>query len=179
MGVKVNLGSGPLIKSGFINIDMLDTVHKIPGAVYLKHDLSKGIPVSDIDFIYSCHFLEHMTWKEGQTLLKDCYSKMNSGARIKLVLPDFRKMVGAYVENNWSFWLPDVKVFAPNKQMMEIMNYGLYQFGEHKCMYDLEFALFSLKNVGFRECKEATLDPSYDEMNELRTRYSLYCEGIK
>ena len=179
--MKLNLGSGPNLKPGFLNIDILPIKHKD----YIQFDLIKGVPnIPDVDFIYSCHFLEHFSWIDGQKILKSCYNLLKPKGEVRLVLPDFRKMVSAYVNNDWNFWLPEVRHFAPNNQMMEIMNYGLYQrdnegVAEHKCMYDSEFAIFSLRKAGFINCKEEFNLRDCDETAELRTRYSMYLIGEK
>lgn len=184
MTKHLNLGCGTyLIKEdGWLNIDQLDIFYQ----GYLKWDLSKGLPTSllNLETIVSTHMLEHLTWEEGQTLLKDCHNKLSSGGRIHLCLPDFRKMVTAYLNKDWNFFnLPEVMSFCPNKQMLEIMNYGLYQrqsdgMAEHKTMYDAEYTIFSLQKAGFTNCKEVKPD-WFDDTREVRTRYSFYVDGFK
>lgn len=179
---KVNFGCGSDVRSGWINIDMLDNNHPD----YIKHNLLEGIPanIKNIDFIYSAHCLEHFYYQDAIRLLTSCRESLNPGGVIRICLPNFSSMCKAYVNNDWEFFnLPEVMVFSPNKNMMEIMNYGLYQHtngeNEHKCMYDPSFAILTLQKVGFFNVKEVDFNSEYDIDLEVRKRYSFYVEGIK
>ena len=74
--IKLNLGCGKDIKKNFINIDF----YKHPNTkVDLITDLGKKMPFKDssVDYIYSSHLLEHLTWIEGNKLINDCYRVLN------------------------------------------------------------------------------------------------------
>ncbi len=180
-GISVNLGSGVDLKPGYLNIDMLDIVHES----YLRWNLNNGFPhhLAGIEYIYSAHMLEHFRHEDGLNLLRQARERMKTDAKIRLCLPNFRTLAEAYLKKDWDFFLPEVQHFAPNGQMMEIVNYACYQYtngvGEHLCQYDPEYAIFTLQSAGFRECKEVEFDPTIDSPLELRKRYSFYVEGIK
>lgn len=181
--MMLNLGSGSQLKDGFLNIDMLD----LKADNYLKHDLSEGLPVFAADkkpiTICSEHMLEHLTWEEGQRLLKSCYRELAPKGEIHLCLPDFRKMVTAYLNNDWEFFNhPAVMPFAPNHQIMEICNFGMFQrqpdgTAEHKTMYDFDYAQFSLWQAGFKVAYQGKFNPEYFSAD--RERFSFYITGVK
>lgn len=182
--MKINFGCGSDIRAGWMNIDMLPINH--PN--YIQRDLKLGFPTfsEPVELIYSAHVLEHFTFNEGQKLLKSCFDTLSSGGTIRICLPDFKAMVKAYLDNNWDFFnVPEVMHFAPDKQMMQVMNYGLYQRdpvtdeAEHKCMYDVNFAIFALTKAGFMDAKEVRFDPQIDQHCELRKRYSFYVKARK
>lgn len=182
MSISLHLGSGADIKKGWLNVDMLD----INNPDYVKWDLKNGLPpqAQNLSVVYSQHFFEHLQWEDGLTLMKRCKERMVEGGTFRLALPNFKTMVMAYLDNNWEFFnLPEVMAFAPNRQMMQIMNYGLYQHTngvqEHVCQFDPAYALFTMRSAGFRECKEVAFNPLYDSDLEVRKRYTFYCEGIK
>src|SRR5579863_8682139 len=65
--VKLNCGCGPMVKPGWLNIDMEKRAD-------LQLDLRKGLPFPDksVSFIYSEHFFEHLEYpKEATTFLVD------------------------------------------------------------------------------------------------------------
>ncbi len=181
--MRLNLGSGTNLKPNFINVDMLD----IKADNYIKLDLSEGLPVfkddRKPDLIISEHAVEHLTWEEGQTLLKSCYRELTEGGEIHLCLPDFRKMVTAYLNNDWEFFNhPAVLPFTPNRQWGELYNFGIYQrqpdgTAEHKTMYDFDYAQFSLWQAGFKVAYEGKFNPEYFSAD--RERFSFYIVGRK
>ena len=103
--IKLNLGCGKDIKKNFINIDF----YKHPNTkVDLITDLGKKMPFKDssVDYIYSSHLLEHLTWIEGNKLINDCYRVLKKGGKIRILIPDFRKIFKCYIKNDFKFFKP-------------------------------------------------------------------------
>lgn len=93
MAVNIELGGGisPVRlrdkdKADYISIDILEHPN-----VDIRHDLRKGIPYNDesVENIYTCEFLEHLTYPEVKRLLKDCYRVLIPNGRIFITCPDF------------------------------------------------------------------------------------------
>jgi predicted SAM-dependent methyltransferase len=172
--MKIHLGCGDTILPGFINIDMIDKVQE----GYLRWDLLKPLPdyIQNVELVCHEHALEHFTADEGLALLKRCRERMIPGGKMLMALPDFRRLVTHYLNNNWDFFnRPGVICYAPNHQMLEIINFSLYQFGEHKCMYDAEYACFILEQAGFKNAKEIEFTPGINL--EPRRDYTFYVSG--
>ena len=57
--IKLNLGCGPNLKKGFINIDLSKKAN-------LRLDLRKPLPFkgNTVDYIYSEHFFEHLSYTD-------------------------------------------------------------------------------------------------------------------
>ena len=141
-GLRLHLGCGPRLLPGFVNIDQLD----YSSDNYRRWDLADGLPplLSGADLIYSEHFWEHMEWEDGLRLMRECWTALNEGGVFRMALPNFRNMAKRYLADDLAFFdMPGVIEDAPDRQMMQIMNFGLYQvingIAEHKCMYDPEF----------------------------------------
>ena len=72
-------------------------------------------------------------------------------------------------------WVPEFKT------LVDFVNYGVYQYGEHKYIYDPEKLQVVLKG----NWATAMVDPStfmktgLDPDNEVRRRYSFYTNAIK
>lgn len=101
--LKLNLGCGKDIKEGFINID---SEEKQGVDIDIIADLSHGIPIhtSTSSFIYSSHMIEHLNWNDGISLLKECYRCLQFGGKLRLLFPDFKKIMKAYVDNDKEFF---------------------------------------------------------------------------
>jgi predicted SAM-dependent methyltransferase len=64
--LKLNVGCGKIKLPGWVNID-------IEPSADLIIDIRKGLPLDDgsVNFIYSEHFLEHLTYEEGRKVLEE------------------------------------------------------------------------------------------------------------
>lgn len=83
---RVHIGCGANYISGFINID---------GNVYRRVDyvldIRAGLPFPDasIEFIYSCHMLEHIYINDAIAALGEWRRVLRAGGYIRLAVPDF------------------------------------------------------------------------------------------
>jgi len=88
--IKLNLGCGTDLRSGYINIDFRDAV--VPAGIdYIKHDLNKPLPFD----IYSCEevfardILEHFSWRDTDRIFADWVRVLNIGGVISILVPNF------------------------------------------------------------------------------------------
>ena len=87
------------------------------------------------------------------------------------------KLFKAYVEKDLQYFqdiaieekIPQSKDFA---SLIDYVNYGIYQFGEHKYCYDFEKISLLLKSVGFRKIVKDIFNPKED--SEGRKDHSIY-----
>ena len=99
--VQLNLGGGKERKERFYNLDL----RKEPDVDVIA-DLSRNMPVrsSCCSLIYSAHFLEHLEWDDGRRFLEECYRCLKPGGCLRLLLPDFEKILSAYVNRDVDFF---------------------------------------------------------------------------
>src|SRR5215475_8397740 len=83
---KTQIGCGQHYLNGFVNID----ANFQRRTDYLL-DVRAGLPFPDssMEFIYSCHMLEHLHVTEAIRLLKECHRVLKSEGYMRLTLPDF------------------------------------------------------------------------------------------
>lgn len=121
--IKLNLGCGKSIKKKFINLDF----YKHPNTkVDIIANLNKKMPFNDssIDYIYSSHLLEHLTWIKGEKLIKDCFRVLKKGGKIRILIPDFKKIFKCYINKDVRFF----KVFMNNLNYNDLKYYSeVYQ----------------------------------------------------
>ena len=88
-------GTSFVTDQGWINVDFSPSSSQV-----LRLNLLDQLPFSDSHFqvIYSSHFLEHVPIIKVQQLLRDWHRLLNSGGKIRLVLPDFQILAHRYVK---------------------------------------------------------------------------------
>lgn len=88
--VKAQVGCGKNYIKDFINID----ANFQRKADYLL-DVRAGLPFPDdsMEFLYSCHMMEHLHVNEAIALLKECKRVLSPNGYMRLTLPDFAFIV--------------------------------------------------------------------------------------
>lgn len=186
--LKLHLGCGADVRTGWINIDLMLTAPagfdlSQPNTACISYDLRNGLPVPDgcASMVFSSHFFEHLEYWHGKKLMADCYRALQPGGVFRIVLPDYKLFFKAYLDGDRSFFesLRYGLVEAETATLADFMTYSVYQFGEHRTIYDVERLTTVLKNLGYREVRSSQFDPSIDVDNDLRRKYSFYVEAVK
>ena len=172
--VLLELGSGNKKgTNGWLTIDQRELCD-------LFWDLNNGIPFPNesVKKIYSSHFFEHLTYKEGQKLLDDCYRVLVKGGEFSICVPNAKIYIDAYINseldnNKFITW----EHAYNNTTKIDYINYMAYMDGVHKYMFDKENLIHILSNKGF---KDVTLR-KFDNQIDLKERdyESIYAIGIK
>jgi len=188
----INLGSGPNIVSGCINIDFYTT----PGIDY-GADLRRRLKIADgtVDGIFCEHTIEHLSYKETDQLLQECYRIMKPGAVIRVVLPDIELFIRHYASGDEAWferWEQLMLTDSTDPERagrrlatpLQALSFVTQEYG-HVSAWDYRTLEFYLTQSGFREitpvsfrqgrCPELLLD--LDE--EDRKFVSLYLDAVK
>jgi len=199
--LKVHLGCGRDIRPGWINIEMFAGGQKPPdpedGAV-VDYDLRQGLPLPDgsCEVIYSSHFFEHLEYRHGVELMRQCHRCLQPGGTLRFCLPDLRLDMEAYLRGDNSgneefdaLVGPDfgknfelIRGLDPSvrgRAMAHYLNYAVYQYGEHKVIYDEETLRIELERIGFRAVEPSSHRHDLDPDDELRRKYSFFVEATK
>jgi hypothetical protein len=220
--LRLNLGCGRNIKSGWVNVDFAERENRLD----IECDLSKEFPFDDssCSYIYSEHFIEHLEWLDGRTLIEKCFKSLQEGGVFRIVFPDFEKIFTAYINKddaflkNMSRGLDDddynyykrvyehpeeirqERIYNPSpawhvsnseedrkkvrlrirqhKYLIEIIDWAVHQFGEHKTLYDAESMIGLLKEIGFSKVFCSSFDPEIDS-GKYYIPSCCYIEAIK
>jgi predicted SAM-dependent methyltransferase len=142
-------------------------------------DLRKGLPFPDesISKIYSSHFLEHLSFKEGQSFLQECLRVLIKKGLFSICVPNARLYLEAYANNKSLDHYCKYKSAYNNTTKIDYVNYISYMDGHHKYMFDEENLLFILKNAGFNSVHLRDFNPNLDLIQ--RDYESIYAEGEK
>jgi hypothetical protein len=220
--LKLNLGCGRNIKAGWLNVDFAERENKLD----IVCDLSKEFPFEEnsCSYIYSEHFIEHLEWLDGRTLIENCFNSLQDGGVFRIVFPDFENILKAYIHKNEDFLRtmsrglddedygyykrvyehpeqirkervhnppPDWHIsnneedrrkvalrIRQHKYLIDIVDWAVHQFGEHKTLYDAESMMGLLKELGFSKVSRSSFDPEMDS-GKYYIPSCCYIEAIK
>jgi predicted SAM-dependent methyltransferase len=173
--VRLELGAGD--KKGVGEWVTIDTTRTCD----LRWDLSQGLPFPDgrIQAIYSSHFFEHLSFREGQALLDECRRVLVPGGTFSICVPNARLYVEAYLQAAPPTD-PRLREHRPafnDTTRIDYLNYVAYMDGHHKYLFDEENLLHILTARGFRNARLRHFDPALDL--QLRDFESIYAEAEK
>ena len=164
--LKLNLGCGEIAFEGWINIDL-----ESPKAD-INLNLTSPLPYEDstVCFIYSEHFIEHLTLNEGLALLSECRRVLEPTGIIRIATPDLDYLMRKY----FFFWKKQswIKKYGYTylKTRAEMINLCFSEWG-HKYLYNREELTRRLQEAGFRSITKKKLGESkYEELKNRETR---------
>ena len=188
----INLGCGPVINSEMINIDFFFEKGIDYGA-----DLRYPLKIEDdsIDGIVCEHTMEHLTFKDDEKLMQECYRILKPGGVLRIILPDVSKFLNAYGNRNQNWFdewenLYFTKSLNPERakrrlsSKMGAISFVLQEYG-HISAWDEETLNHFLSKVGFEnvEVKSfregAKKELLIDLDSETRKFVSIYIEAEK
>lgn len=138
--LKLHLGSGLVKLSDWVNVDMETPVAD------MKLDLRQALPFDDnsVRFIFSEHFIEHITRDEALNLLRECRRILADGGVLRLSTPNLRWIIEKYLEENIMEW---VGLWSPATPC-QMMNEGMRSWG-HQFVYDANELSLLFSEAGF------------------------------
>lgn len=160
---KLHLGCGTNILPGWANIDL------VGHAGSLLHDIIKPFPIlsQTINFIYSEHFIEHITRRQAHNLLVECRRMLAPGGVVRLSTPNLRFIIDEYLRGRTTEW-NDVNwnPVTPCQMMNEAL-----RLWDHQFVYDFEELELLLKESGFSVVYPVSWRQSeYPELRSLECR---------
>jgi ubiquinone/menaquinone biosynthesis C-methylase UbiE len=130
-------------------------------------DIVKGLPEKpdSCDAVYCSHVLEHLTYNDFLTALKQTYLILKPGGVFRAVVPDLKTAVLKYVE--------DFEILeSPATALMKDTLLGvdkvpstlqrLYGNSKHLWMWDYKSLEYELKKAGFKNIRPAKFGDSTD-----------------
>lgn len=191
--LKLHLGSGPDIRLGWVNIDAFTILPPVPtnapDTYVLQYDLRQPLPIADgsVSQVYSSHFWEHLPAADGHRLFQECYRLLSPNGIFRIALPDLEAVFKAYLGNDEQYFteLREANIMTTSDPGMsepsieDCLNFSIYQYGEHKCIYNPDRLAAQLTRIGFSSAHPVMFDPSIDVDTALRRKYSFYVEATK
>jgi len=142
--------------------------------VFIHANVEKGIPFpsESIDFVYSCHFVEHLSREAGRVLVNEIWRVLKKGGTVRIVVPDLSYVIDLYKKGQVEYML-DHYLFMSD-------DYGY--MGKHKYMYDFGLLQKILVSAGFadiRRCEHSQGIVPDIQILDHYSEQSLYVEATK
>jgi SAM-dependent methyltransferase len=165
--LMLNLGSGRQRLPGWIGIDVQECD--------LRLNLRNGLPFPDASarYVYSAHFIEHLSYDEAARLLAEVHRVLAPGGVLRVVVPDIEVLVAAYLRADESFFARRAKLFpedeaVPPTNLARLLAYAgvgrpATDLGGHRAGYDFATLSAILARAGFRNVERSGFDASRHE----------------
>jgi predicted SAM-dependent methyltransferase len=155
-----------------------------PGALRIMHwDTSYGLPFDAgvVPAVYSSHFFEHLTWDNGQALMKECLRVLKPGGVIRFCLPDLASDVREMKEAIAAYEAGDATPMQAYVTFGQWVGYT-NPFTPHKYQYDFAQLRLALESAGFvdvRPCDYREGRIADVEQLDRKPFVSFHAEAIK
>jgi len=171
--ICLDLGGAGAGTRGWTSVDMTQECD-----IFWDLRLPLPLPNNSVAKIYSSHLFEHLTYKQGQELIRECLRVLKSGGTFSICVPDARIYIDSYVgireiPAEFFGWKPAFN----QTTAIDAVNYVAFMDGEHKYMFDQENLLHILSASGLVDVSARAFDPSLDRAE--RDYESLYAIGTK
>lgn len=157
--IKLNIGCGPAIKQGWLNID-IDP--RLEGAIYM--DATQPLPLHDasVDFAYAEHMIEHVGLGDALAMLHELHRVLRPDGMLRLATPEMDKIVGLkngkldiqqenYVQLSNMQFGSEFERSSPQNPCYAI-NRTFHEWG-HQFIYDRATLASVLSHAGFRDVR--------------------------
>jgi predicted SAM-dependent methyltransferase len=159
---KLHLGSGLRHMEGWANLDL-------QGDDNLIWDLRKPLPVAAgaIRYVYSEHFIEHVTRDDALKLMRNCRAVLAPGGVARLSTPDLQRLADDYRAGDipkmaHADWRPT--------SLCRMVNEAMRLWG-HQFLYDEDEMRAMLTEAGFSKVRRMPWRESeHPELRGLETR---------
>jgi predicted SAM-dependent methyltransferase len=142
------------------------------GQAYLDATRRFPLPDRSFQYVFSEHVIEHLSYEDGMTMLKESYRGLAPGGRVRIATPDLLRFVALFQpsksEEARHYMDEKLKVHGwPRNSVPEsvILNLQLRSFG-HQFVYDPATLRDRLAQAGFQQIAEFAAGRS--EAPELR-----------
>jgi predicted SAM-dependent methyltransferase len=160
----VGLGHGAKLLPNWTNIDLHGD-----GRSTFGWDLTRPLPLPDasVDYVYSEHFIEHLSLDHGLALARECRRVLTDEGVLRLSTPDLATLITAYRDGNLHEW---ADMGWQPESACDILNEGLRAWG-HQYVYDQSKLRTTLQASGFATVTPCTWGESaHKPLRHLETR---------
>jgi predicted SAM-dependent methyltransferase len=176
---KLHIGGGWHRLGCWLNTDL----ELIPGVMCM--DGTKKFPFSNntFEYVYTEHMIEHVSYAQGEFMLRECHRVMREGGIIRVTTPDLRAILGLYrggseAQQKYLAWF--CQTFIPNESAptATFAINAFFRLWGHQFIYDESTLTRALQNAGFKSVKRRRLGESDDPELRKLENVDRYPEGM-
>jgi predicted SAM-dependent methyltransferase len=167
---KLQIGAQSNSVDGWLNVDIEPKSGEV---VYM--DAIKLFPfeANTFDFIFTEHMIEHISFNEGDFMLRECFRVMKKGGKIRVVTPNLKFLIELYQESKTEtqedylrFSQKYFKNQEPELDTLVINNF--FRDWGHQFIHDEKSLRYLLEKAGFQQISLTKVNESkYPEFQNL------------
>ncbi len=162
---KLQIGAGRNLLGDWLNTDLRPVRRDV---VFL--DATKPFPFEDatFDYVISEHQIEHVTYKRGLRMLRECLRVLKPGGKIRLATPDLEILVGLYareksdLQRRYIEWIVDTYLPEVGRYKAPFVVNNAFRNWGHQFIYDYETLQGAMEQAGFVNITRHALGESND-----------------
>lgn len=167
---KLQIGAQSNSVDGWLNVDIEPKSGEV---VYM--DAIKLFPfeANTFDFIFTEHMIEHISFNEGDFMLRECFRVMKKGGKIRIVTPNLKFLIELYQESKTEtqedYLRFSQKYFKNQEPELDtlIINNFFRDWG-HQFIHDEKSLRYLLEKAGFQQISLTKVNESkYPEFQNL------------
>lgn len=161
---RLHLGCGEQLLEGWLNADL---VPRVAGVVQL--DVRRALPLPDERFevVFSEHLIEHLTYEEGERMLRETLRILVPGGVLRIATPDLRFLIELYtlsptpLQQSYVDWaLGHAKLTDPGRRREVAVINNFFRAWDHRFIYDPDTLAALLSRVGFEQIEQCEVAES-------------------
>jgi predicted SAM-dependent methyltransferase len=175
---RLNWGCGEHTARGWLNVDV-----KVGPSIDLSCDIRKGLPLESgsIDYAVSVHGLPELAYPEVVPALSELRRVLKPGGALRLVLPDLRKGIQAYVHGDDDYFQVDRDEVKSRGGRFIV---HMLWYGYSRTLFTADFVEELLIKAGLKEVTECRYRKTHSRFPEIvnldnRERESFYIEATR
>jgi len=169
---KLHIGCSDHVLPGWLNGDLAPVVD---GVIYL--DATDQLPFEDgqFDRVFSEHMIEHITYEDGASMLRDCFRVLKPGGRLRISTPDLSFLVDLHridksaIQREYVAWagavhgaVPHVNGAEPTRGHETFVINNFFRAWGHRFIYDEATLRAALDHAGFESVVRCAVNESGD-----------------
>lgn len=164
---KLQIGAGPNTLEGWLNTDKLLTSR---GVIYLDATKPLCFENCTFDYVFSEHQIEHLTYKEGFSMLRECYRVLKPGGKIRIATPDLETLIGLHtpdkseLQQRYIKWIIDTFLPQVGVYRESFVINNAFRNWWHQFIYDRATLQSAMEEVGFVDITRYASGESDDEV---------------
>ncbi len=182
---KIHFGCGDIRLNNFTNVD----IKKTPATDRVL-DLRRTLPYksNSVSLIFSEHVFEHFEAWELENIFKESHRILKKGGVLLFSVPHYEELMKALLNPKESkiidLYCKDLSRFGVEFKQKDkglkkslLLNWLIYQGGDHKFVYTYDLLNSLLLKNGFKKIKQRKFDKKLDSYD--RQNLSLFVEAEK
>jgi len=163
---KLQLGAGSTLLPGWLCTDLTGSSNAV-----MSLDITQPFPFDNkvLDYIFSEHLIEHVSWSDGRLMLQECYRVLKPGGTIRIATPDLAVLLDLYNpteitgKEQYIKWITDTFLASVDVYKPQFAINNAFRSWGHQFLYDGEILELALRRVGFEDIKRCKYGESLHE----------------